>query len=233
MAEENPESPMKIGRRLFLIFSGCILLGQMPGAAGDAVSAGLPLNEVIQKVEERYEVPGFTADFYQVSTIQAMEISDEATGKIYVRRPGMMRWEYENPEPQVIIANGRQLWIYRPEDNQVMVGSAPEFFGDGKGAGFLADIKLLRRKFDISLLENGDPANFLLKLRPIEDTLDVSEIHLAVSKSTFVIQRVVTYNPYGDETSIELINSRFDRVPDAKLFDFTIPEGTDVLRMDE
>jgi outer membrane lipoprotein-sorting protein len=68
---------------------------------------------------------------------------------------------------------------------------------------------------------------------PIENTLDVSEIHLYVSKSTFIIQRVVTYNPYGDETLIDLINSRFDQIPDADLFDFTPPEGTDVLTMDQ
>jgi outer membrane lipoprotein carrier protein len=225
---------MKFGNRLLLIVFGCLLIG--PTAVSRAVgaaTAGLPLDQLVQNVEERYEVPGFTADFHQVSTIKAMEITDEATGKMYVRRPGMMRWEYENPERQIIVANGRQLWIYRPEDNQVMVGAAPKFFGDGKGAGFLADIKVLRRKFDISLLENPDPATYALKLSPIEDTLDVSEIHLYVAKSTFVIQRVVTFNPYGDETSIDLINSRFDRIPDLGLFEFSIPEGTDVLKMDE
>ena len=225
---------MKLRRWFLGVLWGSLILGQLFfGQAGGVASSELPLDQIVQNVEERYEIPGFTADFHQVSTIQAMEISDEATGKIYVRRPGMMRWEYENPERQIIIANDRELWIYRPEDNQVMVGAAPKFFGDGKGAGFLADIKVLRRKFDISVLENLDPATYALKLNPIEDTLDVSEIHLYVSKSTFVIQRVVTYNPYGDETSIDLINSRFDRIPDLALFDFTIPEGTDVLRMDE
>jgi outer membrane lipoprotein carrier protein len=225
---------MKLRRRFLGVLGGSLALGQLFfGQASGVASSELPLDQIVQNVEERYEIPGFTADFHQVSTIQAMEISDEATGKIYVRRPGMMRWEYENPERQIIIANEKELWIYRPEDNQVMVGAAPKFFGDGKGAGFLADIKVLRRKFDISVLENIDPATYALKLNPLEDTLDVSEIHLYVSKSTFVIQRVVTFNPYGDETSIDLINSRFDRIPDLALFDFTIPEGTDVLQMDE
>ena len=225
---------MKIRRWLFSIIFGGLFIAQ-PGWGQDtgAAAADLPLDQIIEKVESRYEVPGFTANFYQVSTIKAMEISDEATGKIYVKRPGMMRWEYEKPEPQIIIANRKKLWIYRPEENQVMVGGAPDFFGDGKGAGFLADIKLLRRKFDISLLKGADPQSYALKLTPLENTLDVSEIHLNVSKSTFVIQRVVTYNPYGDETLIDLINSRFDQIPDADLFDFTPPEGTDVLTMDE
>ena len=48
---------------------------------------------------------------------------------------------------------------------------------------------------------------------------------LYVSKATYMVQRVITYNTYGDETLIDLVNSRFDQVPDLSLFTFTIPEG--------
>ncbi|MFZ0132886.1 MAG: outer membrane lipoprotein carrier protein LolA, partial [Desulfobacterales bacterium] len=85
------------------------------------------LEEVIAQVEKRYDVLGFSADFHQVSTIKAMEISDEATGRMFVRKPEMMRWEYDKPERQVIITNADKLWIYRPQDNQVTVGKAPAF----------------------------------------------------------------------------------------------------------
>ena len=56
---------------------------------------------------------------------------------------------------------------------------------------------------------------------------------LYVSKATYTVQRVVTYNTYGDETLIDLVNARFDQVPDLGLFTFSIPEGTDVVKMDE
>ena len=49
----------------------------------------------------------------------------------------------------------------------------------------------------------------------------------------FEVKRVVTFNAYGDETRIELINSRFDTIPADHLFTFTIPEGADVLTMDQ
>lgn len=201
----------------------------------DTAASGpeLTLNQIIDRVENQYDVPGFTAGFFQLSTIKAMDISDEATGKIFVKRPGKMRWEYEKPERQMIITNGQRLWVYRPEDNQVMLGKSPAFFSDGKGAGFLADIKVLRRKFNITQAISDDNLLYALKLQPIESSADLSEIYLYISKKTFEVKTVVTYNVYGDETRIDLINSLFDRIPDDALFTFTIPEGTDVLTLDE
>ena len=191
------------------------------------------LSRILERVEQRYDVPGFSANFFQLAAIKAMDISDEATGKIFVKRPGKMRWEYEKPDRQIIITNGRQLWVYRPEDNQVMIGKSPTFFGDGKGAGFLADIKVLRRKFEISLIERKDDRFHILKLVPLETVADIATIHLYISRTTFDIKRVVTFNVYGDETRIDLLNSQFRIVPKDALFDFSIPAGVDVLTLDE
>ena len=210
---------------------GFLLLFVRVPQAAPAGEGGL--DEIVKQVEKRYDVPGFTSDFHQISTIKAMDIADEATGKMSVRKPEMMRWEYEKPEHQIIITNAERLWIYRPQDNQVIVGKSPAFFAGGKGAGFLADIKVLRRKFDISVAPSDAEQFHVLKLVPIEKTIDVERILLYVSKSTYTVQRVVTYNAYGDETLIDLLNSRFDKVPDLSLFTFTIPEGTDVVTMDE
>ncbi len=192
----------------------------------------LSLDKIIEGVEKIYDVPGFSAQFVQESTIKAMELTDVASGKIFVKRPGMMRWVYEKPYKQIIITNGTKLWIYKPEDNQVMLGKAPAFFGDGKGAGFLADIKILRHKFNITLPEQKDSRYFMLKLVPIERTFELAEIFLSVSRSTFKVNKIVTYNSYGDENRIDLINFRFDVLPAEDLFTFSIPEGVDVLELE-
>jgi outer membrane lipoprotein carrier protein len=162
-----------------------------------------------------------------------MDITDFAKGMIYVRYPGMMRWEYEKPEKQVIITDAKKLWIYRPADNQVMTGSAPAFFSDGKGASFLSDIKLVRQKFHITLGESKDKFFYELNLKPIEKTLDVTDIRLSVTKNTFTVVRIITLNSYGDENRIELINLKFYAKLDDELFSFDIPPGSDVLQIDE
>ncbi|MDH3877689.1 MAG: outer membrane lipoprotein carrier protein LolA, partial [Desulfobacterales bacterium] len=85
----------------------------------------LTVDQILGHVENKYTNSKFAADFIQKSTIKAMNITDMATGKVYIKYPGMMRWEYEKPDRQIIITDGDKLWVYRPEDNQVMTGKAP------------------------------------------------------------------------------------------------------------
>jgi len=198
-----------------------------------AAESELTLEQILDRMEAQYTDKSFKAEFAQESTLKAMDISDFATGKMYVRYPGMMRWEYEKPEVQVIITDAKKLWIYRPADNQVMTGSAPAFFSDGKGASFLSDIKLVRQKFTISLEPSKDNFFYELKLQPSEKTLDVTDIRMSVTKNTFTVIRIITYNSYGDENRIELINHQFNVKLDDQLFSFDIPPGTDVLQIDE
>ena len=118
-----------------------------------------------------------------------MELTDSASGRVYISHPGKMRWEYEQPDRQIIITDGYKLWIYRPDDNQVMTGRAPEFFRDGKGASFLSDIKLQREKFDIVLLKEEKSLFHELKLTPRQKNMDVASIRLSVSISTSTVMR--------------------------------------------
>ena len=217
------------------VLSAVIFIGMQDVKAASEQN-DLTVDQILQNVENKYTNSKFSADFIQRSTIKAMNITDTATGKVYIKYPGMMRWEYEKPERQIIITDGDKLWIYRPEDNQVMTGKAPTFFRDGKGASFLSDIRLVRKKFDISL-EAHQPAEsdlfYLLKLIPREKTLDISEIRLMVSRKTFSVLQVMTLNFYGDETRIDLVNFTFGVDMDDSLFSFTIPEGVDVVQIDE
>jgi outer membrane lipoprotein carrier protein len=202
--------------------------------AGAQSSENLPpLDYVLKEVEKRYTGSQFAADFLQESTIKSMEITDFASGRLYVRYPGMMRWEYEKPERQVIITDGKKLWIHRPQDNQVMVGSAPVFFRDGKGASFLSDIGLVRKKFNIHLARADGEYLYELKMKPIEGTANISEIRLYVIPRSYHIARIVTLNDYGDDTRIDIVSPQFNATLEPSLFSFEIPPGADVQRIEE
>jgi len=193
----------------------------------------LDLEKIIAGIENRYAGAGFAAEFFQESTLREMDITDTASGKIFVKRPGKMRWEYEIPEKQTIVTDSKRLWIYRPEDNQVMVGNAPSYLGDGKGASFLADMKHVRKNFKISLQIKGAPKYYVLKLLPVKENIDVVEILLSVSKETFEIVQIVSYDAYRDRTRIKLSGFDFERVLDDSMFRFTVPPGADVLQLDK
>jgi len=195
--------------------------------------AALSIDDILKRLESRYAAPGFTARFFQTSTLKAMDITETASGTMTVKRPGMMHWAYEKPDKQVIVTDGKQLWIYRPADNQVTVGSAPTFFGDGKGASFLSNIQSLRKSFHVTLEKMNASQEYVLKLVPVDKTYDLSSVMLVVSGDNFDIVEVVTTNSYEDETRIEFSNIQMEQNLDDAQFRFTIPQGAEVVKMDK
>ncbi len=193
----------------------------------------LSLDDIMDRIEKRYADAAFSANFFQTATMKAMAITDTASGSLMVKSPGKMRWTYETPERQVIVTDGEELWVYRPDENQVMVGKASVFFGNGKGAGFLSDIKLLRKAFDVTLETPGTDTEYRLKLLPREPKFELSAIYLLISKTTFDVSRIITYNAYDDETLIELSRIRKEPKMDDSLFRFKIPQGVDILQLNE
>ncbi|OQX20625.1 MAG: outer membrane lipoprotein carrier protein LolA [Desulfobacteraceae bacterium IS3] len=193
------------------------------------------IDDIVTRVEKRYSGPGFSARFDQRSTLKDVQITDKGFGKVFIKRPGMMRWEYEAPDKQIIITDGNKLWMYRPDENQVTVGYAPDYFRDGKGASFLSDIRVIRQNFDVSFEKKDDPDYHVLKLLPKdkEKKYDISHIFLSVSKKTGDVAKIITYNTYGDETAIELSSFQLNQKFDDAMFSFVVPEGTDILQMEE
>lgn len=201
-----------------------------PAAAADDAAL---IQKILGGIEKRYAGKGFHAKFFQESMLKAMMISDTAEGRLIVKRPGKMRWEYLIPDEQTIITDGKSMWIYRPADKQVMVGKAPEFFSGGKGAGFLSDIQQIRKSFDVQLQTSKSPDHFRLRLLPKTPTAELADVILSVNRSDYLVQQVLTYNSYGDETRIEFSDYRFNQNPKDSLFTFIIPDGIDVVQIDQ
>jgi outer membrane lipoprotein carrier protein len=192
----------------------------------------MSVDQILDEVEKIYTKSGFSADFVQASTIKAMEITDSASGKLMVQYPGKMRWVYQSPEEQIIVSDGEHLWIYRPEDNQVLRGMADAFFGDGKGAGFLSDIRKIRDDFHITLEDIRFGDFYSLMMAPRQKTWDLVRVNLLVSKENYRIVQVYTYNAYEDLTRIEFSNLEFNDAMDPSLFEFKIPANVDILELE-
>lgn len=215
---------------MLTVFSA-LLVHETPVTAQTPVAK---LEDIIAGVEKRYSGSGFYARFNQTSTLKEMGITDRASGSIYVKHPGMMRWEYETPDRQIFITDSETLWIYRPEDKQVMVGEAPSYFGSGKGASFLSDMNQLRKNFIILQPEKAETGGaYVLTLTPKIQKTEISVIYLYITKTAYDITEIVSLNAYGDETRIQFHDLRFNQGYENSFFKFDIPAGTDVLRLDQ
>jgi len=202
------------------------------GASNSVIEAGELLQKIITGVEKRYNVSSFSAAFDQTSTIKVMAITDTGKGRITVKRPWKMKWEYDSPEKQIYVTDGTDMWIYRPEDNQIQIGKATSFFTGVVRAVFLLDMKQIKKYFSISLIIKDDPSLHLLRLVPKEKIADVSEMYLSISKKTFDVVKIVKYNANGDEISYKLSNFKFNRSYPDSIFRLKIPKGADVQYFD-
>jgi outer membrane lipoprotein carrier protein len=209
-----------------------LILGLLVPVSGPMAQEPLdPLvADLLDRVEARYTRGGFAARFHLTSTLKAMQVTDEAAGRLFVKYPGKMRWAYESPNEMLFVTDGQSLWMYQPEDNQVTVGLAGEVLGGREGASFLSDIRLLREAFTIALDPGGSDTTARLKLVPKEGAHEISEIYLKIRRDTYDIVEVITNNLYGDQTRIALSEFDFTAALPDDLFRFDIPEGTDVLQ---
>lgn len=203
------------------------------GAKAAADSQVLSADKILEQVEARYDCESFSAEFQQTSTLKAMDITDTASGRAIFKRPRKMRWEYETPVPQKIISDGNMLWIYKPADNQVLVGEAPVFFARGNGASFLADIRSIRQDFVVTRAdeERPDADCYVLHLDWKQEKFDLGEIYAFISKETFDVVRVETITLYGDKTVLTFDNIQLNRHFDDELFTFEIPITAEIISL--
>jgi outer membrane lipoprotein carrier protein len=203
-----------------------LLLWLSPAAATDP---DVIRENVLDGIEKRYSGQSFSAEFTQTATLVALDMIETASGKAWFRHPGKMKWSYLTPQNHDIITNGETLWIFRPQDNQVMEGSASEFFSAGAGGAFLSDIRLIRKHYAISVQDTGpDWIDLLLDSQNGDE--DIVSIVIRVQQHTHEIIRVTSTNTVGDYTTIDFVNIRFEMIPE-HIFEFTLPEGVQVLEM--
>src|SRR5271154_694252 len=97
--------------RLFLAYA-CAILAALPSSSPDANSIGA-------KLEARYRgAHTLAATFLERYSENGQVVRSEA-GTAYFRRLGKMRWEYESPEKNIFLVDGKTAWFYVPADHTV------------------------------------------------------------------------------------------------------------------
>jgi len=217
-------------KRILGISAAVLLIAGLVSGIAAATEPEDAKEAVLSAIETKYAGKSFETSFYQISKLAALDITEKASGKASFSHPGKMRWEYLEPEQHEIITNGKSLWIYRPEEKQVMQGEADSFFKAGAGGAFLSDIALVRKNYIITIKDITDEYTEL-DLAAKNETPDISLIVIRVSKKTSDITRIVTRNAYGDTTLFEFNDIRFLSI-DPSRFEFTVPKGSNVVDLE-
>jgi outer membrane lipoprotein carrier protein len=131
-----------------------------------------------ERVQAYYEgTNDLVARFTQTYTYAGFGRRQVSSGTLRVKKPGMMRWDYEKPAPKTIAVKGSRLVQYEPEENQAYVDEHFDASAMSAAVTFLLGQGDLAREFDLALDGTG-----ALLLHPKEEDPRVESIALTVGK---------------------------------------------------
>ncbi len=162
-----------------------------------------------------------SAEFSQITVDGSDEVVEESRGRMYFQAPDLIRWDYLEPFPQVIVADGEQLWHYDESLEQVTVRPQPAP-GDSPML-VLTRPELLEKFYRILPSDRPDQLRF-------EPLADQAEIEMA--RLTFRDGKPATldiFDPFGQSTRLTLTDIVRNPDIDPSVFEFEVPEGADVL----
>src|SRR5260221_2473423 len=82
--------------------------------------------ELAQALQKKYDgVKDFSADFTHTYEGGVLRKQITERGRLTIKKPGRMRWQYTAPEEKLFIADGVKMYSYIPQDKQVIVASVP------------------------------------------------------------------------------------------------------------
>ena len=198
-----------------------------------AAPADLDAPQLAQALQKKYDgIRDFSADFVHVYEGGVLRKRITERGRLLVKKPGKMRWEYTSPEQKLFVSDGMKMYSYIPQDKQVIVASVPPEDQATTPTLFLAGKGNLTRDFTPSIVElpAGAPAGAkALKLVPKKPQRDYDELVLVVDPGTLEIRGLVTVDAQGGKSSFSFANLKENVGLSDKEFAFKVPRGVDVV----
>jgi len=154
-------------------------------------------------------------------------VRESSSGRVALAAPRLFRWEYEKPYPQLIVADGKTVWVYDPDLEQVSrrpQGSAEQ---DSPLAA-LIDPGRLDRDF---LVEDGGSADGLqwLVLKPRQGAEEAAFQSARLGLGDAGLARMEIVDALGQRTQIRFSGWKRNPAFPAQTFTYTPPPGVDVV----
>lgn len=170
-------------------------------------------------------IRSMTANFKQVVKAKQREVS-RSSGTMALERPGKFRWQTKDPMEQLVIADGKKMWVYDPDLEQVTVKKQEKGLG-GTAALFLSGYDdSVSRDFNVAQKSEGNVLVFDLKSK--SSKANFQRIKLMFAKDT--LTGLELHDQLGQITSVKLIQIKSNPKLSAKLFQFKPPKGVDVVQ---
>ena len=150
----------------------------------------------------------------------------EERGTLLVKKPGKMRWDYNDPDEKVFVSDGVRLIQYFADENRAVVSPAPP--DDQAAVLFLAGRGNLSRDFNVTFGQ-GDAADaWTLRLEPKQPQQEYDWLEITAARDTFQLQSLTVGEKQGSRSTFVFSNFKENPGVSDKTFAFSIPRGAEV-----
>lgn len=206
----------------FLKLAAALLLttfAYVTHAASDAAAGQQKVEGFLQGLQS------LQAQFKQTLTDRNGLTVEEATGTLAIRRPDRFRWDYREPNEQVIVADGARIWLYDADLQQVTVRKLDDTLS-ATPAMLLSGQGNLQDNFSVTQ-SSQEGGIFWVRMQPKRDDTDFKWVRLGFEGNSLRFMQLA--DKLGQTTNLEF--SQLERNPalDPSRFTFTVPPGADVI----
>ncbi len=184
------------------------------------------------KLQEAYDQTlSFTADFTQTTSMKLSRRQRKGLGSLVIKKPGLMRWDYQEPDHQVLVCDGEEMSMYFSSAQQMIVMSAQEYLQSDVTYAFFAGNGNVLRDFDAGSIPDdyccGDLPD--MKLVPKKQHPQVESIYLWLD-DRFLVRRMKIFDHYGSVTDLSFTNIKLNQPVSKDRFSFVPPPGTEIVK---
>jgi outer membrane lipoprotein carrier protein len=202
-------------------------------SAALAHAADQSVSEFAEALQRKYDrVSDFSTDFTHTYRGGVLKKQITERGRLLVKKPGKMRWQYTSPEEKLFISDAVKLYSYIPQDKQVIISDVPPEDTASTPALFLAGKGNLTRDFTVSgvpLPEGFAPGLRALKLVPKTAQPDYDWLILVADPGSLDLRGLVAADSQGGTSTLSFANLKENVGSTDKDFKFSIPRGVDVV----
>ena len=182
----------------------------------------------VKAIQKNYElVLTLKANFEQKAFVKMLNRTEVTRGTVQIKKPGKMKWVYNSPDPQVLVSDQKNLWLYAPEEEQVTKMPIESVYSSNTPALFLAGQGILTDIFNVvQVLTEKD--KFVAVFTPKEVESSLSRLVLRANKNNYQITGATVYDKLGNKTSIKFRSIRINEKIPESVFNFEVPAGVEI-----
>jgi len=165
-----------------------------------------------------------SGQFTQIISSEQNTKIQSSTGEFWISKPSEFRWHYTTPYIQKIISNGKKVWVYDEDLEQVTIKAASQAIGSSPLAIILGT-QSLEKLFDVQELADAEELQWL-QLTPKDEESGFELMKLGFKQGT--LSRMLLQDNFGQTTRLLFTDVVVNPVIANDFFEFKVPQGADV-----